>query len=143
MEELCGLELVPRGAVGSVAFEDGNDASDDAPAAVGLFEYDLSHRLYEVEVGGLLLCWGVYCCDHMFVLSRRSTIRVQTSIGGALGLVERMDLKGCLPQSSPLPGRDGLIVSYLTVVVGVLRAGLMHLVRCCKMLCVGRTGNPR
>ena len=50
---------MPRGAVGSVAFHDGDDAADDATAVVGLFDDGLLERLREVEVCGLVLGWVI------------------------------------------------------------------------------------
>ena len=54
VEEFGSFELVPGGAVGGVAFNDSDDASDDATAVVGLFDDGLLERLREVEVGGLV-----------------------------------------------------------------------------------------
>lgn len=67
-QELGGFEPVPGCAVGGVAFHDGDDALDDAPAVVGLFDDVLFERLGEVEVGLLLLGWVVHLCNHMFGL---------------------------------------------------------------------------
>ena len=57
---------MPGGAVGSVAFHDGDDAVNDAPAVVGLFDDGLFERLGEVAVGGLVWCYGLCFCNHMF-----------------------------------------------------------------------------
>ena len=65
-EELGSFELMPGGAVGGVAFHDGDDAAHDAPAVVGLFDDGLFERFGEVGVGGLVMYRMLCCCNHMF-----------------------------------------------------------------------------
>ena len=68
VQEFGCFELVPGGAVGCVAFHDGDYAFDDAPAVVGLLDDVPFQRLREADVGCLLLCRVFQLCDHMFVL---------------------------------------------------------------------------
>ena len=74
---LCGFELVPRGAARRVALHDGDDAADDAPAALSFVKDDALYGLPQPLVGFLFWCSLVQLCDHsevmiaqMFGLSR-------------------------------------------------------------------------
>ena len=76
-QELCGFELVPGGAAGRVALHDGDDAADDAPAALSFLKDDALYGLPQPLVGVLFWCSLVQLSDHsgimiaqMFGLSR-------------------------------------------------------------------------
>ena len=52
-QELCGFELVPGGAAGRVALHDGDDAADDAPAALSFVKDDALYGFPQPLVGVL------------------------------------------------------------------------------------------
>ena len=89
-EELSCFELVPGGAAGRVAFHDGDDAADDAPAALSFLKDDALYGLAQPLVRVLLWCSLVQLSDHsgamiaqMFGLSRGDL----RELGGRDGLV--------------------------------------------------------
>ena len=76
-QELCGFELVPGCAAGRVALHDGDDAADDAPAALSFVKDDALYGFPQPLVGVLFWCSLVQLSDHsgfmiarMFGLSR-------------------------------------------------------------------------
>ena len=59
---------VPRGAAGRVALHDGDNAADDAPAALSFVKDDALHGLPQPLVGFLFWCWVLQLSDHSGVM---------------------------------------------------------------------------
>ena len=67
-QELCGFKLVPGGAAGRVAFHDGDDAADDAPAALSFVKDDALYGFPQPLVGFLLWRCMLQLSDHNEVM---------------------------------------------------------------------------
>ena len=80
-QELCGFELMPRGAAGRVALHDGDDAADDAPAALSFLKDDALYGLPQPLVR--VLFW---CC--MLQLSDHSEVMIAQMFGLSMGVSE-------------------------------------------------------
>ena len=81
-QELGCFELVPRCAAGRVTLHDGDDAADDAPAALSFLKDDALYGFPQPLVGFLFWCSLLQLSDHseamiaqMFGLSRGGEVR--------------------------------------------------------------------